>query len=98
MDGAPPGPELGGALRPVLYHEPIKATAPGRTRTRTKDRFVCARCGIEAACRSNRKTAYCEDCLPEARNLGWVPRDVQRPSTTTTTKTTTPDREERTAA
>ena len=58
----------------MLYHEPIKATAPGRTRTRTKDRFVCARCGIEAACRATKKTSYCDDCLPETRNLGWVPR------------------------
>ncbi|WIK82136.1 hypothetical protein [Micrococcus lylae] len=79
----------------MRYHEPIKATAPGRTRTRTRERFVCGRCGIESSCKSTKKTAYCDDCLPEARDLGWAPRAVRRPATTTTT---TPDPGERTAA
>lgn len=59
---------------PVMYHEPIKATAPGRVREQSRYRTVCARCGIETSCRPSKKTAYCDDCLPEARNLGWVPR------------------------
>lgn len=56
----------------MRYHEPIKATAPGRTRTRTRERFVCGRCGIEASCKSTKKTAYCDDCLP----IGKDPEDT----------------------
>ena len=49
--------------RSLPYREPRPGT------------YTCERCGIEReknhhATRSN----YCRDCLPEVRELGWLPR------------------------